>query len=123
MGEVTVLRGSRGLLKGLTEGDIQAILDARRRHVSYAKLSRIYGFHQGTIRYAVLKLDAALLEKTSPRRPLYALNDNERASIVQARRNGASYSALARQYGYGPNTIRHAVRLIAPDVYLETKRQ
>lgn len=123
MSQQTVTRGARRLLCGLEETDIQDILAARRRRVSFAKLGRIYGYHPTAIRYAVQQLDAELVEETAPKGPLFALDERVRAAIVAARRDGATYNALARQYGYAANTIRHAVRLIVPDVYLETKRQ
>ncbi|UTC28130.1 hypothetical protein GURKE_00990 [Brevundimonas phage vB_BpoS-Gurke] len=53
---------------------------------------------------------------------LAALTDIQRAQLLQARRDGATYSELGRIYGYEQTTIRGAVRAWDPELARKTAK-
>lgn len=53
---------------------------------------------------------------------LAALTDADRARLLRARKDGATYAELGRIYGYEQATIRAAVRAWDPELARETAK-
>ena len=99
---------------------------------SGAELARATGAHHRTIMRIVQGVTRtpeaqarALLRTHRQRRALgrlYALTDQDRANLLRERREGASYNALGRRYGYDSTAIRAAVFILDPQLGKETAR-